>query len=80
MKAFVAGAAGFIESNLADRLLAEGYEVAGWDNCSTGQAAFVGGLLTCFASFLPLLRFADYIFGVSKMPFAIKPLSAAPSR
>ena len=41
MKAFVTGAAGFIGSNLVDRLLAERHEVVGWDNFSTGQAEFV---------------------------------------
>jgi len=43
MKAFVTGAAGFIGSTLADRLLSEGHEVAGWDNFSTGQTEFVEG-------------------------------------
>lgn len=37
-----------------------------------------GKLLTWLASLPPVLRFADYIFGVSKMPFAIKALSATP--
>jgi UDP-glucose 4-epimerase len=41
MKAFVTGAAGFIASNLADRLLSEHHEVVGWDNFSTGQAEFI---------------------------------------
>ena len=38
---FVTGAAGFIGSNLCDRLLAEGKEVIGWDNFSTGQYRFL---------------------------------------
>jgi len=36
-KAFVTGCAGFIGSNLVDRLLADGIAVVGWDNLSTGQ-------------------------------------------
>jgi hypothetical protein len=32
-----------------------------------------GGMLTWLASFPPALRCADYFFGVSQMPFAIKP-------
>ena len=41
-RAFVTGAAGFIGSNLVDRLLAEGVPVVGWDNLSTGQEKFLG--------------------------------------
>jgi UDP-glucose 4-epimerase len=38
---FVTGAAGFIGSNLVDRLLAAGHAVVGWDNLSTGQVSFL---------------------------------------
>jgi UDP-glucose 4-epimerase len=38
---FVTGAAGFIGSNLVDRLLADGRRVVGWDNLSTGQREFL---------------------------------------
>ena len=42
---FVTGAAGFIGSNLVDRLLAAGKTVVGWDNFSTGQRQFLAGAL-----------------------------------
>jgi UDP-glucose 4-epimerase len=42
-KAFVTGCAGFIGSNLVDRLLADGISVVGWDNMSTGQERFLEG-------------------------------------
>jgi UDP-glucose 4-epimerase len=42
-RAFVTGAAGFIGSNLVDRLLQYGVEVVGWDNYSTGQEDFLAG-------------------------------------
>ena len=45
MRAFVTGAAGFIGSSLVDRLLAEGAQVVGWDNFSTGQERFLEGAL-----------------------------------
>lgn len=41
MRAFVTGGAGFIGSNLVDRLLADGCEVVAWDNFSTGQERFL---------------------------------------
>lgn len=41
MRYVVTGAAGFIGSNLVDRLLASGHEVVGYDNFSTGQPRFL---------------------------------------
>jgi UDP-glucose 4-epimerase len=41
VRALVTGAAGFIGSNLVDRLLAEGHEVTGLDNFSTGFRQFL---------------------------------------
>jgi UDP-glucose 4-epimerase len=41
LRAFVTGCAGFIGSNLTDRLLGEGHEVIGYDNFSTGQEEFL---------------------------------------
>jgi UDP-glucose 4-epimerase len=40
-KSFITGAAGFIGSNLVDRLLADGKAVVGWDNFATGQPEFL---------------------------------------
>ena len=42
---FITGVAGFIGSTLADRLLADGKTVVGWDNFSTGQRKFLDGAL-----------------------------------
>lgn len=46
MHAFVTGAAGFIGSNLVDRLLAAGHLVTGYDNLSTGRREFLEPALT----------------------------------
>ena len=47
---FVTGAAGFIGSNLVDRLLSLGHHVVGYDNFSTGQERFLEAALRhpCF--------------------------------
>ena len=45
MKAFVTGCAGFIGSNLVDRLLKAGRRVVGIDNFSTGQERFLDDAL-----------------------------------
>ena len=41
MRYFVIGGAGFIGSNLVDRLLADGHSVTAFDNFSTGQREFL---------------------------------------
>lgn len=41
MRAFVTGCAGFIGSHLTDRLLADGHELVGYDNLSTGREQFL---------------------------------------
>ena len=45
MKTLVTGAAGFIGSNLVDRLLATGHSVVGFDNFSTGRELFLEGAM-----------------------------------
>ena len=41
MKFFVTGGAGFIGSNVVDRLLALDHQVVAYDNLSTGREAFI---------------------------------------
>ena len=45
MRFFITGAAGFIGSNLVDRLLAKGIQGVGFDNFSTGQLNFIQAAL-----------------------------------
>jgi UDP-glucose 4-epimerase len=45
MHFFITGCAGFIGSNLTDRLLADGHTVTGYDNFSTGQNKFIAPAL-----------------------------------
>ena len=47
MRAFVTGAAGFIGSNLVDRLLSEDHDVTGFDNFSTGLPEFLDQARRC---------------------------------
>jgi len=60
MKVLVTGAAGFIGSNLTDRLLADGHFVRGFDNFSTGRLEFLekaggaGSFALCTADLLDL--------------------------
>lgn len=45
MHCFVTGCAGFIGSNLIDRLLADGHTVTGYDDFSTGHEEFIASAL-----------------------------------
>ncbi len=47
MHCFVTGCAGFIGSNLVDRLLQDGHSVTGFDNLSTGQENFLAQARNC---------------------------------
>jgi UDP-glucose 4-epimerase len=47
MRCFITGAGGFVGSALADRLLADGHDVVGYDNLSTGQRRFLDAATAC---------------------------------
>jgi UDP-glucose 4-epimerase len=46
MRVFITGGAGFIGSNLVDRIIADGHGVVVYDNFSTGQERFLEGAQT----------------------------------
>src|SRR5437868_6832326 len=50
MRYFITGCAGFIGSNLTDKLLDAGHEVIGYDNFSTGMREFLKNA-TSFSTF-----------------------------
>lgn len=62
MKILVTGAAGFIASNLVDRLLADGHDVVGFDNFSTGLVELLAE--ACASSRFRLVR-GDLLDAVS---------------
>ena len=74
MRAVITGGAGFIGSNLVDRLLATGHDVVAYDNLSTGQERFLEQARTrpCFtfvrgdvldlAALTAAVRGADIVF------------------
>jgi UDP-glucose 4-epimerase len=56
----VTGAAGFVGSNLVDRLLSDGEVVVGYDNLSTGMREFIAS-----ASLHPHFTFVRATFSMS---------------
>jgi UDP-glucose 4-epimerase len=59
MRTLVTGAAGFIGSTLVDRLLADGHQVVGVDNLSTGAVANLENALLCKEPRLGRFTFAE---------------------
>lgn len=56
MRALVTGGAGFIGSNLVDRLLADGHSATAYDNFSTGQERFLERAVPCGGGRFTLVR------------------------
>jgi UDP-glucose 4-epimerase len=72
MKILVTGGAGFIGSNLVDKLIDEGYKVFIIDNLSSGKkeninkkAIFYKTDICHLNKILPLLKGIDYVFSFS---------------
>jgi UDP-glucose 4-epimerase len=72
MKIFVTGCAGFIGSSMVDRLLANGHNVVGFDNLSTGQIKFMeAALLNENFQFVEndILNFNELLEAISECEF-----------
>ena len=79
-KVVVTGGAGFIGSNLTDKLISRGYRVTIIDNLSTGklsnlktaiasgEAEFVGGSITNLALLRKTFSGAEYVFHQAALP------------
>jgi len=74
-KVLVTGGAGFIGSNLVDRLIKDGYKVTVLDNLSGGKrqnlnpkAKFYKVDICNFEKILPLFRGIDYVFHLAALP------------
>jgi len=77
LRYFITGCAGFIGSNLMDRLLQQGHEVIGYDNFSTGfkqflqnaeknpKFTFIEGDLLDREKLTPLLKGCDAVFHIA---------------
>jgi len=75
MKILVTGGAGFIGSNLVDRLIKDGHEVSVIDNLSTGKrenlnpsAVFREVNICDFEKISPLFQGIDYVFHLAALP------------
>jgi len=74
-KVLVTGGAGFIGSNLVDRLIKDGYKVTVLDNLSGGKrenlnpkAKFYKVDICNFEKILPLFKGIDYVFHLAALP------------
>ncbi|OGZ18351.1 MAG: hypothetical protein A2V72_01090 [Candidatus Nealsonbacteria bacterium RBG_13_37_56] len=75
MKILITGGAGFIGSNLVDRLIKDGHEVSVIDNLSTGKrenlnpkAIFHEIDICDFEKIKPLFKDVDYVFHLAALP------------
>jgi UDP-glucose 4-epimerase len=74
-KILVTGGAGFIGSNLVDKLIEKGHEVAVIDNLSTGKKEFINPKakffkadLRDFETIRPLFKNIDFVFHLAALP------------